>query len=167
MDEKYSLEKFVPLIKMYAAVIVLTIAKQFLFVGHDHLVTHTHDWMNDFMGIMFLMAGTFKVMDLCCFADAFEKYDLVARLCRPYALGYPFIELGLGVAYMFRWQLLLVNWTVLALMLVSSAGVAHALWNKVDAKCGCMGIMAEMPVTFVTLLEDLLMAAMAVMMLYM
>jgi hypothetical protein len=46
-------------------------------------------------------------------------------------------------------------------MLVSAAGVARELWKGREIMCACLGVVFKIPMTYVTLLEDLLMAAMA------
>ena len=78
---------------------------------------------------------------------------------------YPFIELGLGVAYLLRWELTIINWITLVLMLIGSIGVLQALLKKNAIRCACLGTALNLPMTTVTLVEDLGMAAMAAAML--
>lgn len=88
-------------------------------------------------------------------------YDLIAKRSHMYALAYPFIELTLGLLYLFGWQLILANWLTMVLMLISTSGVAQALLNKQNLTCACLGMVFKLPMTYVTLLEDLLMLCMA------
>ena len=53
----------------------------------------TMAWMADFMGFFLIVFAMFKLFDLRGFADGFQKYDLLAMRCRPYALGYPLLDL--------------------------------------------------------------------------
>jgi hypothetical protein len=76
-------------------------------------------------------------------------------------LAYPFIELVLGVIYLMHWAGTAVHIFTLILMLVSAAGVARELWKGREIMCACLGVVFKIPMTYVTLLEDLLMAAMA------
>ena len=78
---------------------------------------------------------------------------------------YPFVELGLGVAYLLAWMPLAINIITLVLMLVGAAGVLNALLNKRAIRCACLGTALNLPMTKVTLVEDLAMAVMAVVML--
>jgi cation transport ATPase len=118
-------------------------------------------WMLDFMAGFFLVFSFFKLLDLRGFADAYQSYDIIARRSRPYAFAYPFLELAIGAAYLTRWQPTLINATTLALMLVGSIGVLKAVLSKRAIRCACLGTALNLPMTTLTLVEDLGMAAMA------
>lgn len=120
-----------------------------------------HTLMLDFMAGFFLVFSFFKLLDLRGFADAYQTYDVVAAPFRPWALVYPFVELGLGIAYLTRWNLPLTNGVTLVLMLVGSIGVLRAVLSKRRIRCACLGTALNLPMTTVTLVEDLGMAAMA------
>jgi copper chaperone CopZ len=120
-----------------------------------------HALMLDFMAGFFLVFSFFKLLDLRGFADAYQSYDILARRSRAWALLYPFIELGLGTAYLARWQPVLTNAATLALMLVGSVGVLRAVLRKDRIRCACLGTALSLPMTTVTVVEDLGMAAMA------
>lgn len=124
-----------------------------------------HTLMNDFMAGFFLVFSFFKMLDLPGFASAFRMYDPLARMWKPWAFVYPFVELGLGVAYLARWQPVLTSSVTLGLMLIGAAGVLGALRRKQAIRCACLGTVLNLPMTTVTLVEDLAMAAMAVAML--
>ena len=121
--------------------------------------------MRLFMGYFFVVFASFKFLDLQGFADAYAEYDLVASRSRFYAFAYPFIEAVLGIAYLSAWQLTATNTITLIVMLVSSAGVLNALLGQQKIRCACLGAVIKLPMTTVTLIEDLGMAAMAVLML--
>ncbi len=57
------------------------------------------------------------------------------------------------------------NVTTLVLMLVGSVGVFQTLLNKRVIQCVCLGTVLKLPMTKVTLAEDLSMATMAAAML--
>jgi hypothetical protein len=50
-------------------------------------------------------------------------------------------------------------------MLISALGVANELRKKQTIMCACLGTVFKIPMTYVTLFEDLLMASMALYML--
>ncbi|MBL8765274.1 MAG: cation transporter [Phycisphaerae bacterium] len=120
-----------------------------------------HTLMLDFMAGFFLVFSFFKLLDLRGFADAYQSYDILARRSRPYALVYPFLELGLGIAYLIRWQPTITSAVTLAVMLIGSVGVLRAVLDKRAIRCACLGTALNLPMTTVTLVEDLGMAAMA------
>ena len=122
-------------------------------------------WMTNFMAGFFLVFSFFKLLDLRGFADAFAGYDLLAARWRPWGLIYPFVELGLGLAFLFRWQLFAANVATLAVMVFGGLGVLRALSRGRAIRCACLGAVLNLPMSTVTLVEDGLMAAMALAML--
>ncbi len=126
---------------------------------------HWHEWMSDFMAGFFLAFSFFKLLNLNGFVQAYRGYDLIAVRSTAYAWAYPFIELALGVAYLIRWQPQITHWVTLTVMLVSAAGVLSALRKRQLIECACLGTVFKLPMSKVTLIEDLSMAAMAAVML--
>jgi copper chaperone CopZ len=124
-----------------------------------------HAFMNDFMAGFFLVFSFFKLLDLRSFADAYRGYDPLAKAWNPWAFAYPFVELSLGAAYLAEWQPQIVNAATLVLMVIGAAGVLRALLKKNAIQCACLGTALNLPMTTVTLVEDLGMAAMAAVML--
>lgn len=124
-----------------------------------------HAAMTDFMAGFFLVFSFFKLLDLRGFARAYRMYDLPARWIPGWAFAYPFVELALGVAFLVRWNPMVSNAVTLGLMLIGAAGVLKALLDKRTIRCACLGTALNLPMTMVTLVEDLAMAAMAAAML--
>jgi hypothetical protein len=119
------------------------------------------EWMHDFMGFFLVVFSMFKFFDMPGFADGFQMYDLLAKPFRPYAFVYPFIELGLGLAYLARWNPVVTYSVTIGVMLWGAAGVLLALKKGLDINCACMGTVLKVPLSTVALVEDLGMAAMA------
>jgi copper chaperone CopZ len=119
-----------------------------------------------FMAGFFLVFSFFKLLDLRGFVDAYRSYDLLARLSPAWGWVYPFVELGLGVCYLLDVAPVPVNATTVVLMLVGAVGVFRALLDERQIMCGCLGTALNLPMTTVTLVEDLTMAAMAGVMLW-
>jgi len=117
--------------------------------------------MQNFMGGFFVVFSLFKLLNLSGFADAYATYDILAVRSRAYALAYPFIELALGVAYFVGYQLLFVSIVTFVLMAIGSVGVLKALQSNKKFQCACLGTALNLPMTKVTLVEDLSMGLMA------
>lgn len=117
--------------------------------------------MRNFMGSFFLVFGLLKVMKLKAFAKAYKEYDLLAMKSDLYAKAYPFIELALAAAFLLNFEIIITSWVTLIIMLVSALGVYLKLRKKEEIPCACLGTVFKLPMTWVTLIEDLLMAAMA------
>ncbi len=126
---------------------------------------HVHDWMLNFMAGFFITFGAFKLLDIRGFRDAYASYDLLAARWKEYGLLYPFIELALGFAFLFRFEITLTLWLSLAVMGVSSLGVLKALREKRELRCACLGTTLKLPMSTITLVEDLGMVAMSALML--
>lgn len=152
---RYSIKDFLPLIIIFSIVIGFTLVRQ-LISGWD-----MQSAMNDFMAGFFLIFGGFKILNLNGFAQAYATYDIIAKHSRLYAYAYPFIEIGLGIAFLFRLYPTQTQLITLIIMLISSIGVAQELAQKRTIMCACLGVVFKIPMTYVTLLEDVLMAVMA------
>lgn len=124
-----------------------------------------HNWMHDFMGFFLLVFAIVKLFNVSSFATGFAKYDLLAARSRAYAVVYPFLELALGLAYLARWQ---PQGTYLATIIILSfgaIGVLNTMRQGEKINCACMGQILNVPVSTVTLTENLSMSAMALAML--
>jgi copper chaperone CopZ len=118
-------------------------------------------WMTNAMAGFFLVFSAFKFLDLKGFAEAYATYDLGAKAWAPWGAIYPFLELLLGCAYLFRWNLPLTNAATVLLMGFSSLGVIQALSKKQTIRCACLGTVLNVPMSTITLVEDLAMVGMA------
>ena len=121
--------------------------------------------MARFMGGFFLTFAFFKLLDVRGFADAYAGYDVIAARWRAYGYVYPFIELLLGAAYLSGFQPTATNAATLVLMSVGTVGVVRTLLARRKIRCACLGAVFNLPMSYVTLAEDGLMAAMAAVML--
>jgi hypothetical protein len=127
---------------------------------------HWTAWMRWFMGGFFLIFGSFKLIGYEHFVQMFPRYDIIARRYKLYAYFYPFIELALAFAYILDLAPLLRDSFTLAFVLVGAYGVAQGLAKAgTTIHCACLGGIIKLPLSTVTLLEDLLMAVMAAFML--
>ena len=130
-----------------------------------HSIHNSSDWMLNFMAGFFIVFATFKLFDLKGFQSAYATYDLLAKPYPTYGLFYPFIELALGFAFLFRYQITYTLYATIAIMTVGSLGVIQALRNKQAIRCACLGTSLNLPMSTVTLVEDLAMVLMSVAML--
>ncbi len=118
-------------------------------------------WMQQFMGAFFLVFSFFKMLDLRGFADSYASYDIIARKWHGWAYTYAFIELALGIAFIFGFQPLLTNGLTFVVMLISIVGVLQAVMNKRKIQCACLGAVFNLPMSTITILEDALMIIMS------
>lgn len=118
-------------------------------------------WMAGFMGMFLVIFSLLKIFDLKGFRRGFKLYDLLARRFPNYALVYPFIELGLGLAFLSGIAPIATAWVTVVVFGFGTLGVISALQRGLDIDCPCMGSILSVPLSTVTLTEDLAMVGMA------
>jgi hypothetical protein len=118
-----------------------------------------------FMGLFFLVFGSFKIINIQNFVTAYSRYDVIAKRSRLYAYIYPFLELTLALSYLLNFNPVTTNIATLILMSVSSVGVIRVLIKNDIIMCACLGTIIKLPVTKITLVEDIGMGIMAILML--
>jgi copper chaperone CopZ len=123
------------------------------------------NWMQNFMAGFFIVFGAFKLLDVPNFANAYARYDVVAKIFKPWGMAYPFIETALCFAFLFSFQLSAATWAALVLNLVGAIGVVQSVVNRQTIQCACLGTVFQLPMSTITIIENLGMAAMAAWML--
>ncbi len=158
-----ALEKnsYLPIALIFGYITIVTLLIQFSQNGFDRM-----QWMRHFMAGLFLVFSFFKLMNLKGFADGYSTYDVVAKKFYAWGYIYPFIELGLGIAFLTGFNPLVTNLVTLIVMTVSSIGVVQSVLNKRAVECACLGTIFKLPLGKVTLFEDFLMMIMSGLMLW-
>lgn len=163
--EKTWFETYRPLLLIFSFITGVSIIKAF----HSNIFETAHfSWMhfmNNFMAGFFIVFSFFKFLNLKAFAESYAMYDLLAIKIPIYGLVYPFIELGLGLAYLTGFQPQFTNWATVIIMGFSSIGVIQSVIDKRKIRCACLGTVFNLPMSTVTIIEDLLMVGMSVLML--
>lgn len=118
-------------------------------------------WMHYYMGIFLVFFGTLKIFNPQAFVASFEKYDVIGSHSRLYAYSYPWIELMIGLAYL---SFLFPHFVYLITLFIAGIGVLSvmiALRKGLEMNCPCMGAVLNVPLSTVTLIEDMAMGVMA------
>jgi copper chaperone CopZ len=118
-------------------------------------------WMNHFMAGFFLVFSFFKLLNLKGFSESYSMYDVVAKKWNGWGYIYAFIELALGLAFLTGFNPLLTNIVTFVVMAVSIIGVLQSVANKRKIKCACLGAVFNLPMSTITIIEDLLMIGMS------
>lgn len=122
-------------------------------------------FMTQFMGLFLLCFAMFKLFDLAGFATGFRKYDLLAGVLAPYALIYPFLELALALLYLSGFQVRVAFIGTIVLMGFGLLGIVRSMRRGQQLQCACMGTFLKVPLSVVSLTENVGMVVMAVAML--
>lgn len=160
VNKPSNLSTYKPLFIVFAYIIVVSIAATWA-VGQ-------HYWMNFgrfFMAAFFIVFSFFKMLDIPAFASSFSMYDVVAKRFYVYGFVYPFIELALGIAFVLNWLPIAVNWLTLVVMSVGTIGVLQSVLNKKQIQCACLGTVFNLPMSYLTIIENSIMIAMSALML--
>lgn len=123
------------------------------------------EWMRWFMGIFLTTFASFKLVGYDMFVTMFAEYDIVAKRSRLYAKAYPFIELTLGLLYVGDSGGHLRDVLTLVITFVGAIGVWQAIAARRGVHCACLGNVIRLPLSTVSLVEDLGMGLMALVML--
>jgi len=124
-------------------------------------------FMRIFMAGFFLTFSFFKMLDLKSFANSYAMYDVVAKKLPVWGYIYAFLELALGLGFALNFEPLFINAFTAVLMFVSLLGVLQSVLNKKKIQCACLGAVFNLPMSTVTIIEDGLMIAMSIAMLFM
>lgn len=119
-------------------------------------------FMLKYMGLFFIIFSLMKMLDWKGFVSAYSMYDLIAKRSKIYAWAYPAIEFVLGILYITETFVIGAAWVTLVVMGIGGIGVSKKLLKKEKFQCACLGTKINVPLTNVTLLEDIIMVVMAI-----
>ena len=142
----------------------------FLIFGYlfaSAILLHYKDWntseaMLDFMGLFYIVFSFFKFLDLKGFPESFAMYDPLAKFLPFYGWIYPFIELALGLLFLFRIEVTLALVVTVIILGITTMGVTKTLMDKKSIQCACLGTVLRLPMTEATFIENTIMIVMAV-----
>lgn len=147
-----------PVIYLFLVAALLSIGLSLSFL--EGLGWQTFGW---FISFSMIFLGLQKLRDLESFSTSFLNYDLLARKWVPYAYIYPFAETGAGIlmaSMMLTWVSAPV---ALFISTIGAISVFKAVYiDKRELKCACVGGNSNVPLGFVSLLENLMMMGMAI-----
>lgn len=159
-EQRTWIATYKPLLTVFAFITGVSLLTAFTDTGLDGMKAMRH-----FMAGFFLVFAFFKLLDLRGFATSYAMYDLLAQRLSVYGWIYPFIELALGLAYLLDWRPAFTNVATMVVMGFSLIGVLRAVLNKQRIQCACLGTGFNLPMSTLTIVEDLLMVVMAAAML--
>ena len=155
-ETKSWIETYKPILLIFGYIIGIT-----LLVEYMHGEFFWMRWMSHFMAGFFLVFSFFKLLNLKGFAESYSMYDIVAKKWNGWGYVYAFTELALGVAFLTGFSLFLTNSVTFVVMSVSIIGVLQSVANKRKIKCACLGAVFNLPMSTITIIEDLLMIGMS------
>ena len=136
------------------------------FFNYLYLKQKDKEWdykllMNNVMGCIFILFGFLKIINLPKFVQIFNKYDIISQKIPSYGYLYPFIEIALGISYLNKYKLNNVNKITIILMIISIISVVISMCKGQKLRCGCLGSFLHIPLSYVTLSENIVMGLMS------
>jgi len=156
-----SIITYKPLILIVGFITVVTALSQYPFNEFSGML-----WMRHFMAGFFIVFAFFKLLNLQGFANSYRMYDIVAAKWKAWGYAYPLVELALGLLYLLNIAPFFTNMLTVIVLGISSIGVIKSNLDKKKIKCACLGDVFNLPMSTVTIVEDLSMVAMAGAMLF-
>lgn len=153
---KYGVKSHNAVVIIFMAITAFTLIRQWISGSWHGMFA-----MSDFMAGFFLIFGTFKLVDLRGFVKAYSKYNLIAQHVTLYAYAIPFIQIGLGVSYLFHAYPLASNAINFIIMTLGFISVLIKLIKKEVIPCACLGTLFKHPLSLMSLFEPTLMVAMS------
>ena len=161
-DNRTWLETYKPILLIFGYLLGITLLVE--YINGAFLLMR---WMNNFMAGFFLVFSFFKLLNLKGFAESYSMYDIVAKRWNGWGYVYAFAELALGIAFLIGFHPIFTNAAALIIMTISIIGVLQSVMNKRKIKCACLGDVFNLPMSTLTIIEDVLMIVMSGMMLIM
>jgi cytochrome c oxidase subunit IV len=146
-------------LKFVGVIVVISLIAALLYSGG------WQDYLRVFMGVFFVVFAGFKFAGYQMFALMFAGYDIVAKRIKVYGYAYPFIELLLGILYLTDFVPLVRDLVTIVIMAVGSIGVLQEIKRRSGVHCACLGNVIKLPLSTVSLVEDVGMGLMALVML--
>tara|TARA_Y100000590_G_scaffold116760_1_gene133262 strand:+ start:3309 stop:4028 length:720 start_codon:yes stop_codon:yes gene_type:complete len=150
-----------PILLALTIVIVSSLSIQTPFQNFD-----LDNWFITYMGLFFMLFSFLKLLNIKGFSLTFSRYDLLGKNIPGFSISYPFLEFCLGIAFLTNSLLITANLTTLIFMISQSIGVGNVLRKKEIIQCACLGSSINLPVSYLTLIENLVMVSMSSYMLF-
>jgi hypothetical protein len=159
-EEKQEFARYMPLF-----VIVSLIAFAALLGAWNGSSIDSLKAIQIFMAGFFFVFSGFKLLDIRDFAEGYSQYDLLAKRWHGYGYLYPFLELGMGMAFILIPTSPVLHLVTIGIMGFSGIGVGIKIAKRRKFQCACLGTFVKVPLTSLTLAEDFGMVLMAAAML--
>jgi copper chaperone CopZ len=154
------LTTYKPLFMIVGFILGVSVLAQYPFEDFSWMLLMRH-----FMAGFFIVFAFFKLLNLSGFAESYQMYDIVASKLKGWGFIYPFVELALGVSYLINFMPYQTNLITVIVLGISSIGVIKSNLDNRKIKCACLGDVFNLPMSTVTIVEDVSMVGMALAML--
>jgi glutaredoxin len=146
-------KSYVPVIAIFSTAALLALA--------------TSQGIMGFMGYSLAILALQKLQDIGAFVMTFQKYDFFTKAMPPYGRIYPLLELALGLGLLSGIAPFVTGVVSVIIGTAGGASIFKAVYiDKKDLNCGCVGGNSKVPLGLVSFIENGVMAAMGIYLLF-
>ncbi|ALB01622.1 membrane protein [Francisella persica ATCC VR-331] len=156
-------KSYKPVIAVLVMTFVLALSFSYFILGNIFdLLT-----IKLFMGLSIAFLATLKLQNLDSFVNQFITYDLLAMRYLRYAYIYPFAEAFVGIAIIASIFMILAAAIAIFIGLIGAVSVFYAVYiQRRELKCACVGGNSNIPLGFLSLIENVMIIAIGIFMLF-
>ena len=150
---------YIPVVALFGTTLMMAMAISWKGTGELELTRVLH-----LFGALSMCALAIqKLKNPFSFSNMFLNYDLLSNKVIPYSYAYPAFELIAGIGMLAGAFPIVTGSIAIAIGLEGAVSVTKAVFiDKRSLKCACMGGDSNVPLGFVSLLENILMIIMGV-----
>lgn len=145
----------------YSLLLIICIFSLIYIINYAYLYFYKNkdfsSLKNNIMGSILILFGILKLYDIEKFMEIFQKYDIISKNIPLYSLIYPFIEILLGLYFLYSDKLTNVKLVTNFLMFISIISVSLSMIKGQTLRCGCLGAFFHIPLSYVTMSENIIM----------
>ena len=123
--------------------------------------------VNDFMAGFFLVFGILELYTYRSFQEVLKRYDPIAKRFDIYAKVYPITFILFGILLHTNNAVFVISLATIAMLGIQTFGIINVLNSGEKIQCACIGTAFSLPLSWVTVGENLLMILMSITMVIM
>lgn len=151
MNMKMSWKDYLPVFYIYVFSFLITLNLTFYYtLVFRHSILY-------FLGFFSIIFAVLKIINLKGFVESFAEYDFISKKFIYYAYAFPFIELIFGIFFVLLRENIFLTAFCFIFYTLNLVSVLLALLKKQKFVCACLGGLFNVPLSYVSLLENLTM----------
>lgn len=132
----------------------------YIYLLHTDKDIKKKKFINNKMGTLLILFGVLKLVNLHKFVEIFSKYDIISQRFKIYGYLFPFIEIITGILLIKGHKLQYIYNLINTLMIISIISVSISIVQGKELRCGCLGSFFHIPLSYVTIFENIYMLVM-------
>ncbi len=163
-SKKINQSQIVSALKTYRILFVLAGLIFLYMFGRYYFISNygLDNILNDFMAGFFIFFGALQLNSLSSTSETLKKYDPIAQKFSWYAGLYPFVFFFFGLLLHFHSASTIVSLLTIPMLGIQTLGIIKVLKSGANIECACAGTKFSLPLSYVTVVENLIMVAMSI-----